>query len=355
LPLILRSEALDMKNRLVENSPGGKGMGMGIYEELASRVGLGDSKIAPRLFRMLADETDVKVLLALPGRASDVAAKTGLSEEEAETRAQELFGKGLVFPSYKTTPPSYRMCRDIVQFHDATILWKEAPRDFLDLWQEFMETEWPAVASRISQMLPKPFTRVIPVNVAVEAKTHILDFESVREIVGKANLLAVTKCTCRLIAHKCDRPLERCIQVNNAASYAMARGTGRKITPQEAMDILRASEEEGLIHVTMNRHHVDHFICNCCPCCCQTMPVLIKGGVRVVDPSRFKAEIDKDLCTGCGNCHHRCYFGAIFWDDGEGSHSAVAAEKCMGCGLCEVTCPAGAIGLMAARPESFVP
>jgi Pyruvate/2-oxoacid:ferredoxin oxidoreductase delta subunit len=328
---------------------------MEVYQELASRIGLGESKIAPRLFRMLADDTDVKVLFALPGTVSDVAAKTGLAPEEAEKRVRELFVKGLVFPSHKTSPPSYRMCRDLVQFHDATILWEGAPREFLDLWQEFMETEWPELASRFSKMLPKPFTRVVPVNVAVQARTHILDFESVREIVNKAKVLAVTKCTCRLTAHKCDRPLERCLQVNNAASYSLARGTGRKINAQEALEILRMAEEEGLIHVTTNRHEVDHFICNCCPCCCQTMPILIKGGIRVVDPSRFRAEINRELCTGCGNCHQRCYFGAVSWDDGEGSTSVVTAEKCMGCGLCAVTCPADAIELVETRPEVFVP
>jgi NAD-dependent dihydropyrimidine dehydrogenase PreA subunit len=328
---------------------------MDAYQELATRIGLGESKIAPRLFRMLADDTDVRVLFALPGTVSDVTVKAGLTMEEAAKRVQELFAKGLVFPSYKTSPPSYRMCRDIVQFHDATILWREAPRKFLDLWQEFMETEWPELAIRLSKMLPKPFTRVIPVNMALQAKTHVLDFESVREIVNNAKLLAVTNCTCRLTAHKCDRPLQRCIQVNNAASYALTRGTGREITVQEALDILRMAEEEGLIHLTMNRHEVDHFICNCCPCCCQTMPILIKGGIRVVDPSRFRAEINRELCTGCGNCHQRCYFGAISWDNGEGSCSVVTPEKCMGCGLCEVTCPADAVGLVEARPESFVP
>jgi NAD-dependent dihydropyrimidine dehydrogenase PreA subunit len=247
------------------------------------------------------------------------------------------------------------MGRDFVQFHDATILWKYAPVEFLDLWQEFMEKEWPEVARRISEMLPKPFTRMIPVNVAIQAKTHIVDFESVIDMVKKARILAVTKCTCRLTARKCDRPLEACIQVNNAAAYALSRGTGRKITAEEALDILKKAEEAGLIHVTMNRHEVDHFICNCCPCCCQTMPILIKGGIRVVDPSRYRAEIVTERCTGCGTCHERCYFGAIGWENGEGSVSRVEESKCMGCGLCRVTCPEEAIELVEVRPESFIP
>jgi len=85
------------------------------------------------------------------------------------------------------------------------------------------------------------------------------------------------------------------------------------------------------------------------------MPILIKGGIRVVDPSRYRAEIDTERCTGCGTCHERCYFGAIGWEDGEGSASLVDASKCMGCGLCRVTCPEEAIELVEVRPESFVP
>jgi len=328
---------------------------MSLYQELAGRIGLGESKIVPRLFEMLADERDAKILLSLPGTVLDLHVKMGLTQEEAEKRMKDLFLKGLVFPSHKTTPATYRMGRDFVQFHDATILWKDAPIEFLDLWQEFMEKEWPEYARRISEMLPKPFTRMIPVNVSIQAKTNILDFESVSEMVKKARILAVTKCTCRLTARKCDRPLEACIQVNNAAAYALSRGTGRKISAEEALDILKKSEEEGLIHVTMNRHEVDHFICNCCPCCCQTMPILIKGGIRVVDPSRYMAEIKEERCTGCGTCHDRCYFSAISWENGQGSASRVDRSKCMGCGLCRVTCPEEAIELVEARPESFVP
>jgi ferredoxin len=328
---------------------------MSPYHKLADRIGLGESKIAPRLFEMLADHSDAEILLAMPGTVHELREKTGVDTGALEKRIHELFLRGLVFPSHKTSPPVYRMCRDFVQFHDATILWKEAPREFLDLWQELMETEWPELAARISRMMPKPFTRVVPVNVSVEARTHILDFESVAEIVRKAKTLAVTKCTCRLTARKCDRPLETCIQVNSGAAYAIARGTGRAVDVQEALSILDLAEKEGLIHVTMNRHAVDHFICNCCPCCCQTMPILIKGGIRVVDPSRFTAKIHADLCSGCGTCHDRCYFGAVSWQEGPGGASRVEPEKCMGCGLCKVTCPENAVELVEARPESFVP
>jgi Pyruvate/2-oxoacid:ferredoxin oxidoreductase delta subunit len=264
-----------------------------------------------------------------------------------------LFVKGLIFPSTKTDPPTYRMCRDLVQFHDASILWPEAPQEFLDLWQEFMEIEWPEVAKAYSRMVPRPFTRVIPVGVTVPAKTHVLAHEDVREIIENARSLSVTKCTCRLTAHKCDKKLEACLQINRAAEYSMARGTGRKLTKQQALDLIRECEEDGLIHVVMNKQSVDHFICNCCSCCCQTMPVLIEHNVSVIEPSRFAATIDGDLCTACETCLDRCFFGAITVDKDDKAH--VDQDKCMGCGLCLVTCPSDAISMHEVRGTDFVP
>lgn len=325
------------------------------YVDMAGRIGLGHSARIAGLFEIICDSTEADILLATPGQAATIAEKLGLSEDEVQQKIDTLFVKGVAFPSSKTDPPTWRMCRDLVQFHDASILWPEAPQAFLDAWRDFMNNEWFDLAKVISKQVDKPFTRIIPVGVSIEARTQILGPDSVREAVENAHNLAVTKCTCRMTMGNCDRPQEVCLQVNRAADYTLARGTGRKVSAEEALDILRKCEEEGLIHVTMNRSSMDHFICNCCPCCCQTMPVLIKGGVHVVDPSRFVAAIDQDACSGCGLCHERCYFSAIEFSDGEGSPSLVLAEKCMGCGLCAVTCPEDAITLDETRPKEFVP
>lgn len=323
------------------------------YVELARRIGLGQSERIPKLFEMLADSVETDILLALPADAPTVAAKLGLSHADAQAILQTLFVKGLVFPSGKTDPPAYRMCRDIVQFHDATILWPDAPRAFLDLWQEFMEVEWLDVAKMVNQVMPRPFTRVIPVGATIPGKTHVLALEDVHDIISKARTIAVTNCTCRLIAHKCDKPLEVCLQINRAADYSIARGTGRSLTKDEALELVRQSEEAGLIHVVMNKQSVDHFICNCCACCCQTMPVLIEHNVSVIEPSRFAAVVNADACTACGTCVDRCFFSAIT-TDGE-TAATVNADKCMGCGLCQVTCPGDAISMIEVRGTEFIP
>ncbi len=325
------------------------------YQAMAEHIGLGQSERIARLFGMIADSDEADLLLALPADAPAAAEKLGREPGQVQAMIDRLFIKGLVFPSRKTDPPTWRMCRDLVQFHDATLLWPGAPPEYLDLWREFMDLEWFDIARKISQGKDKPFTRIIPVGVSIEARTSILDFESVAQIIAKARSIAVTNCTCRLSMRKCDRPLEVCLQVDNAADYNLARGTGRALSKDEAMDILKEAEEAGLVHVTMNRHEGNHFICNCCPCCCQTMPVLIEGGIRVVDPSRFVAAVDAQECIGCGTCEERCYFSAISFPGGEDSPAVVDPERCMGCGLCLVTCPTGAITLSEAREKSFVP
>ncbi|MCF8034071.1 MAG: 4Fe-4S binding protein [Desulfarculaceae bacterium] len=325
------------------------------YQKMATHIGLGQSQRIADLFAMVADSDEADLLLALPADVPGAAAKLDREPDQVQAMIDRLFIKGLVFPSRKTDPPTWRMCRNLVQFHDATLLWPEAPQEYYDLWREFMDEEWYEIAKEWGAEVTKPFTRVIPVGVSIEARTSILDFESVAEMISKARSLAVTKCTCRLSMRKCDRPLEVCLQVDNAADYNLARGTGRSLSKQEAMDILKEAEEAGLVHVTMNRHQGNHFICNCCPCCCQTMPVLIEGGIRVVDPSRFVATVEAEECISCGVCAERCYFSAISFPEGEDGPSLVDPERCMGCGLCLVTCPTGAITLSEAREKSFVP
>jgi len=328
-------------------------MSKDIYQQMTDRIMLTGSQIIPELFRMIADESEAKLLMAMPGTPEALAEKTGRSPEEVEAACKTLYYKGLAFKSFKEGRVGYKMCRDMIQFHDATILWPDATTAYHDLWQRFMEEEWPDFARLAEQFFPKPFTRIIPVGQAVDAgNQQVLDIDSANRIIMNADTIAVTKCTCRVTAHKCDMPLEVCLQVGNAAKYTLDRGTGRAVSKEEALKILSDCEEKGLVHVTMNKAHAGHFICNCCACCCQAMPLVISEGLKILDPSRYVAEIDPDLCSACGTCLERCFFSAIQEKE---DVMTVVAEKCMGCGLCQVTCPENAIALIAVRPEDFIP
>ena len=323
-----------------------------VFIKLAEKIMMPNSRIIPELFAMLVSEQDAQILLALPGTAEELAQKFSMDRQAMQKKLDELFLKGVAFKNKRPEGTRYKMVREVVQFHDATILWPDAPQAYYDAWQRFMETEWPDFAKIVGQMLPKPVTRIIPVEKALSPRAQILSHESCSEVIDKSAVLAVTKCTCRLIAHKCSSPIEVCIQEGKAAQYAIERGTGRQISKEEAREIIRKAEEAGLVHVTMNRSKDFHYICNCCGCCCIAMPVMIQHGARMVDPSRYLAEVDTSACTACGTCVDRCWFSALSMD---GEKAVVDAEKCLGCGVCQVTCPTSAISLVQVRGEDFIP
>jgi ferredoxin len=326
-----------------------------LYEKLAERILTKGSAFIPDLFRMIADEDEARIMLATPGTAEELAEKLGYDTGEIQKKLDLLFQKGLVFKSDKPQGTLYRMCRDITQFHDATILWDGATPEYLELWKRQTQEELPDYINMVNMVIPKPFTRVVPVNQPVEARQSILAFEDVEQIVNAAGRLAVVNCTCRMVDGKCGKPLEVCLQLGKAADYTVERGTGREVSVDEAMDIIRMAEEAGLIHVTMNKAYGSHIICNCCEDCCVAFGLPIPA-TAVVDPSRFLAVVDEDACSGCGECVDRCFFDAVSLRESDGEEiSTIDAEKCMGCGLCQVTCPEDAISMKVVREEEFVP
>ncbi len=51
--------------------------------------------------------------------------------------------------------------------------------------------------------------------------------------------------------------------------------------------------------------------------------------------SGYVAQVDADLCVGCGDCVETCQFGALSLVD---EVAAVDYELCMGCGVCVSRC-----------------
>jgi Pyruvate/2-oxoacid:ferredoxin oxidoreductase delta subunit len=325
-----------------------------VYQELADKLMMGHSDTIKKLFRMIADEDEAKLLLAMPGTPEQLASATGQPLDQVKKSLNLLFHKGLAFVSGSSE--KYRMCRDIVQFHDASILWAEAPKQFHNLWKDFTDNEWGPTVKVIESIIPRPPTRIIPVEAALEAKNQILHYENVRQIIDSAKRIAVTKCTCRVVDGKCGLPVEVCIQINRAADYSITRGTGREIDKKEAMEIIKKAEEAGLVHVTMNTDHIDHYICNCCSDCCIGLRYMISEGAKFVSPSRFQAVVDEEACIGCESCVDRCYFGAIgIQENGDEMKVSINGEKCVGCGLCAIVCPADSIHFDEVRPVDFIP
>lgn len=324
------------------------------YQELSKLLGAPTSKILPRIIEKIADEKEIKILLAAFPAATvpELSTKTGITQEKVEEMVKTLFLKGLLFISKKEGDPRYYRVKTVPQFHDSSILWPGATPEFYNLWKEYTAKEWAEFGRVVEAFLPKPAVRIVPVGATIESKAKVLALEDVREIVNQARTLAVTRCTCRVVDGKCGKPVEICIQVNRAADYALQRGTGRLITKEEAMGLLHQAEKEGLIHIVDNRQKVDHIICNCCRDCCINWK--LPNPHKFVDPSRFQAWVNADDCLGCQVCLERCYFDAIVIE-GEEPKARINPEKCMGCGVCTVTCPTEAITMKEVRPPEVIP
>jgi len=100
-------------------------------------------------------------------------------------------------------------------------------------------------------------------------------------------------------------------------------------------------------------------LCHCCSCCCNVMGATIRHGVAHVlrNPSRFRASVDTDSCTGCKKCVERCFFGAITMKKVPGSKKLKAfvdEEKCMGCGLCVIGCDHQALKFDLVKPPEYL-
>jgi Pyruvate/2-oxoacid:ferredoxin oxidoreductase delta subunit len=331
-------------------------MDMTPYKEMAKSIGFENSEMMPNMFAMIVDEDEAKMILAAspPATVEELAEKTGFTVEQSQKMLDGLFTKGLIYKSKKPDATRYYKFRSYIQFHDGTVLTPGISQEYLDLWQTFEKTEMAAVQEATKDIERHQGMRVVPVNVTVESQKTVLAPDDVSIMIEEADKIAVTNCSCRVIHGITDVPLEVCMQMNKAADYALDRGTGRELTKQEAMDMLRMCEDEGLIHCVDNKRDLGYLICNCDGDACGNWGINKAHAKIITAPSRFKAVVDMDGCTACEACLDRCFFDAIAMS-GENDTAAVDPVKCMGCGVCIPTCEGDCIAMEEIQPVEFIP
>ena len=175
----------------------------------------------------------------------------------------------------------------------------------------------------------------------------------VEEMINAASDIVVQPCDCRKLGENCDRPVETCIWLDDGARQALDRGHGRRLTREEAIELIHRADNKGLMHTADSewRERGLHAICNCCACDCYPFHAAQELGSKGVWPkSKYIVQHDRDLCNQCGACVRRCHFDAFYYEgsivevDGKSKQGvAVDLEKCWGCGLCANTCTEGAI------------
>jgi len=130
-----------------------------------------------------------------------------------------------------------------------------------------------------------------------------------------------------------------CMQFGRGAEYAIQRGSGKELSPEEALNLLYEAEDHGLVHQAWNSQSLKGSpICNCCPDCCVDWENFKRYKIPTSGRwvrTRWNAYVDESLCNGCALCISRCGFEAICLHD---NRAVIDEEKCFGCGVCVLKC-----------------
>jgi Pyruvate/2-oxoacid:ferredoxin oxidoreductase delta subunit len=201
--------------------------------------------------------------------------------------------------------------------------------------------------------------KVVPLDAATQLVTvkrdirltdleQVIHYRQARDIVLKnPDHIVALECPCRAYAPNPCEPLDVCLIVGEPFAGFVAEHHPRRsrwITPQEAIEILRAEDERGHAHHAFFKDAMFgrfYAICNCCDCCCGAM-LAHQNGVPMLASSGYVCQVNAGLCVGCATCTESCPFGALSMQDGV---AAIDAGACMGCGVCVCQCTQEALSL----------
>lgn len=310
-------------------------------------AGAPKSKHFGEILRILFTPEDAEVALGLvfvPRNVPEIARAAGVSENAVMERCESMANKGIIFSRQKDGEMGYALLPTIPGLFEfpfmtggGTPMHERLARLWMEYHNEALGNEFAASET--------PLARVIPVERSLDARVEVFPYEVISTMMSRAKVFGLSQCACRVSVGACQKPRDVCLTFDRFAQFLIERKLAREISSREAEDALDRSEEAGLVHTTNNSQDRLNFLCNCCTCCC----TILRGLTHLNNPnafakSRWKAEVDADLCTGCGICEdNRCPMSAVKVVEGVAS---VDIDRCIGCGLCTTTCDAAAIRMV---------
>jgi ferredoxin len=192
--------------------------------------------------------------------------------------------------------------------------------------------------------------RTVPVEASVKPEYHLPTYDELTKIIENiVGPIALGNCVCRQAHEVREEPCkvtsrhDTCLVFGDFAQMAIDEGWFRELSKGEALEVLRKNQEEGLVLQGENAQRPG-FICSCCGCCCGILSTLneFPNVAQFLQP-RYHAEINPELCIGCGTCIDRCQLDAI---KSRKEKSKVNLKRCIGCGNCIAVCPEDAIKLI---------
>jgi len=330
------------------------------------------------ILKYIVGEKHLDFIMAFKGRRSQTMEQlkesSGMSEDEINEHVKVLAKTGLIMNQPSSSGIMvYRLMPFVnVGVYEYTFMkkleyneWEKGLAQlYLNLNKESrgrMLANYDAIVKRFLPTM-RPIDRTVPYTENLESgkeikivvdeeleapEEKIISTQKVEEIINKFDEIAVGHCYCRhfrdLVGEPCKQTdmRENCFTFGKSARYTTEQGFARMISKEEALEILKKSEKDGLVHKAyhpnMDFKREEDSICNCCSDCC--------GQARGITSnlSNYIARVDHDICVGCGTCVEKCYSGAKYLND-EGK-AETDEDRCIGCGICAAFCPEGAISL----------
>ena len=339
-----------------------------VYARLAehlSRLGMG-YPVREDLLDMLKEvftPLEAEAALAIPNRpiplepvrVDEIAKGTELTREALVEVLEGLDQKGLLFSAVMENGEKGYALHQVGFGFPQTFHWKgeDTPqaRKMASLTAKYFNRQ--VTREAFSPSETKPY-RYIPVGKTVPAGVQaVYPFHMMEEVIRKARLIAVAHCPCRIafrLAGKgCDHPTEVCVKFNNMARYVIDKGLAKEISREEALELVRKTEEAGLVHFVDNAEGDVQHNCNCCGCACWNVGSIRRRKIPrdVLMATYFIRTTDESLCTGCGECADICPVQAVKL---EGDLPVIEEGWCIGCGVCATVCTSGAVQITI-RPD----
>ncbi|MFX0056799.1 MAG: 4Fe-4S dicluster-binding protein [Candidatus Hodarchaeota archaeon] len=354
--------------------------------EIINRAGEFSYPITDTLIEILKyniNEENLDLVLGFTNQISQTMEQliknTGLSENQILKKAELLAKKGVIFNQpnrqgvivYRLLPVArqfeytfMKKLEDSPEFRTLANLYHKLDKEI----GAIIQTNYKTIVSNLDKRLPidrtvltsfinKETGKEIEINEKIESPTEsVLPSQRVEEIINKYEDIAVGNCFCRqhkdLLGDPCKQTeiRENCFTLGKSARHTAKQGFSRLISKEEALEIIRATREDGLVHKAYHLHSditkEEVAICNCCSCCCLNSRNLMVG--PIVNANNYLAKVKVDECIGCENCVHNCHNSAISLNDE--NIAEVNEEYCIGCGVCAYFCPENAI-LMIEGPR----